>query len=233
MSDSAHALSRLAQEITTCTRCPRLLAYIQNVAATKRRMYMNCEYWGKPLPGLGDPKARLLIVGLAPAAHGGNRTGRMFTGDSSANWLIEALHAHGFANQPTSTHRDDGLELRGAYITAAARCAPPQNRPTAEELRNCQPFLQREIELLTDVRVVIVLGHIGFEAYWRAMQTLGRIPPGLRRPAFAHGGRFVWAPDQPTLLMSYHPSRQNTQTGRLTWAMFDAVFATARELVGM
>lgn len=108
-------------------------------------MYMNCEYWGKPLPGLGDPKARLLIVGLAPAAHGGNRTGRMFTGDSSANWLIEALHAHGFANQPTSTHRDDGLELRGAYITAAARCAPPQNRPTAEELRNCQPFLQREI----------------------------------------------------------------------------------------
>ena len=194
-------------------------------------MYAHWDYWGKPLPGFGDPEARLLVVGLAPAAHGGNRTGRMFTGDSSADWLIEALYTHGFANQPTSTHRDDGLELHGAYITAAARCAPPNNRPTAEELDSCRPYLRRELELLTHVRVVVVLGRIGFEAYWRAMRELGRIGPGVRRPPFAHGARFAWDPREPILLMSYHPSRQNTQTGRLTRLMFHGVFSEARKII--
>lgn len=194
-------------------------------------MYADWDYWGKPVPGFGDPEAKLLVVGLAPAAHGGNRTGRMFTGDSSADWLIEALHAYGFANQPTSTHRNDGLQLLGAYITAPVRCAPPQNRPTAEEMHNCRPYLRRELELLTKVRVVLALGRIGFESVWRAMQELGRIGAGVQRPAFAHGARFAWDPAQPTLLMSYHPSRQNTQTGRLTREMFHSVFAAARELV--
>lgn len=231
MQSTSEALQTLADEIIACTRCPRLIAHCRDIAAKKRRMYADWVYWGKPVPGFGDPEAQLLIVGLAPAAHGGNRTGRMFTGDSSADWLIEALYEYGFANQPTSTHRDDGLELHGAYMTAPARCAPPQNRPTAEELRNCHPFLQREMELLTNVKVVIVLGRIGFEAFWRALRELGRVAPDVKRPAFAHGARFEWDAAQPTLLMSYHPSRQNTQTGRLTKAMFHSVFATARALV--
>jgi len=225
------ALQALSDEIVACTRCPRLIEHCREVAAKKRRMYADWDYWGKPVPGFGDPEAQLLVVGLAPAAHGGNRTGRMFTGDGSADWLIEALYEFGFANQPTSTHRDDGLQLHGAYITAPARCAPPQNRPTAGELHNCRPFLRREIELLTNVRVVVVLGRIGFDAFWRAMQELGRIGLDTRRPIFSHGARFTWDPAQPTLLMSYHPSRQNTQTGRLTKAMFHSVFAAARKLV--
>lgn len=231
MQNTAEALRSLSEEISACTRCPRLIEYCRDIAAKKRRMYADWDYWGKPVPGFGDPEARLLIVGLAPAAHGGNRTGRMFTGDSSADWLIEALYAYGFANQPTSTHRDDGLELHDAYMTAPVHCAPPQNRPTAEERRNCHPFLQREMELLTNVRVVIVLGRIGFEAYWRALKELGRIGPDVKRPAFAHGGLYRWDPDRPTLLMSYHPSRQNTQTGRLTKDMFHSVFAAARALI--
>lgn len=208
-----------------------MIAYCREIAATKRRMYADWDYWGKPLPGFGDPEARLLVVGLAPAAHGGNRTGRMFTGDSSADWLMEALHAHGFANQPTSTHRDDGLKLHGAYITAAARCAPPDNRPTTEELANCRPYLRRELELLRNVRVVIVLGRIAYEAFWQAMKELGRIGRDVKRPDFAHGAVFAWDPAQPTLVMSYHPSRQNTQTGRLTRDMFHSVFAMARKLI--
>lgn len=231
MHDPASALQKLTDDIIHCTRCPRLIEYCQEIAEKKRRMYMDWDYWGKPVPGFGDPDAQLLIVGLAPAAHGGNRTGRMFTGDSSADWLIEALHEYGFANQPTSTHRDDGLELLGAYITASAHCAPPQNRPTAEELHNCRPFLHRELQILQGVQVVIVLGRIGFDAFWRAMQELGRISPDVKRPAFAHGARFQWDDAEPTLLMSYHPSRQNTQTGRLTKAMFHSVFAAARELI--
>src|SRR5690606_903894 len=229
--ETGHALQRLAEELVACTRCPRLIAYCREIAATKRRMYADWDYWGKPLPGFGDPEARLLVVGLAPAAHGGNRTRRMFTGDSSADWLMEALHAHGFANQPTSTHRDDGLKLHGAYITAAARCAPPDNRPTTEELANCRPYLRRELELLRNVRVVIVLGRIAYEAFWQAMKELGRIGRDVKRPDFAHGAVFAWDPAEPTLVMSYHPSRQNTQTGRLTRDMFHSVFAMARKLI--
>lgn len=231
MHDPASALQKLTDDIIHCTRCPRLIEYCQEIAEKKRRMYMDWDYWGKPVPGFGDPHAKLLIVGLAPAAHGGNRTGRMFTGDSSADWLIEALHKYGFANQPTSMHRDDGLKLQGAYITASAHCAPPQNRPTAKELHNCRPFLHRELQILQDVQVVIVLGRIGFDTFWRAMQALERISPDVKRPAFAHGAQFQWDDAEPTLLMSYHPSRQNTQTGRLTKAMFHSVFAAARELI--
>lgn len=221
----------LSDEIVACTRCPRLIAHCRHIAATKRRAYAHWDYWGKPLPGFGDPEARLLIVGLAPAAHGGNRTGRMFTGDSSGDWLVEALYAHGFANQPRSVHRDDGLELRDAYITAAARCAPPDNRPTAAELRNCQPFLERELDVLSRVRVVVVLGQIALEAYWRAQRAKGRVPAGMKRPRFAHGARIPLGPDRPLLLMSYHPSRQNTHRGLLTKEMFHQVFATARSIL--
>lgn len=225
------ALDRLAQEIIACTRCPRLIQHCQTVAATKRRAFAEWEYWGKPIPGFGDPAAKLLVVGLAPAAHGGNRTGRMFTGDSSADWLIEAMHRYGFANQPTSTHRDDGLKLIGAYITAAARCAPPDNRPTTEELRNCQPYLEREIQLLTDVRVVLVLGQIGLNAYWKALKALDHVDKNAKRPKFGHGAEYDLGDGKPTLIVSYHPSRQNTQTGRLTKDMFHHVFARARELI--
>lgn len=228
---NAAALQRLHEEIVACRRCPRLVAHCQAVARAKRRMYADWEYWGKPVPSFGDPAARLLVVGLAPAAHGGNRTGRMFTGDSSGDWLVEALHAYGFANQPTSVHRGDGLRLIDAYITAAAHCAPPDNKPTPEELSNCLPFLRRELELLTNLQVVIVLGRTGFDAFWRAMKELGRIKPDVKKPVFAHGARFAWDPAQPTLLMSYHPSRQNTQTGRLTKPMFHSVFAAARALI--
>lgn len=231
MMDRVQALSRLSDDIVACTRCPRLIEHCGNMAATKRRAYADWDYWGKPLPGVGDPAAKLLVVGLAPAAHGGNRTGRMFTGDSSADWLMEALHAYGFANQPTSIHRDDGLQLSEAFITAAARCAPPANKPTAEELRNCQPFLARELGLLDDVRVVLVLGKIAFDVYWRVLRELGRVEPGTKQPKFAHGARFDWHPKEPTLLVSYHPSRQNTQTGRLTKDMFHKVFADARAII--
>lgn len=230
-ADAAGSLAVLSDEIVACTRCPRLIEHCRHTAETKRRAYAHWDYWGKPLPGVGDPAAKLLIVGLAPAAHGGNRTGRMFTGNGSAEWLIEALHEYGFANQPTSLHRHDGLQLRGAFITAAARCAPPANRPTAEELRNCQPFLERELQLLTNVRVVLVLGQIAFNAYWRVLRE--RIGPdaGGKRPPFAHGARYEFGFGSPTLLVSYHPSRQNTQTGRLTKHMFHEVVAAARSIV--
>lgn len=230
-NDGAAELHQLHREMVECRRCPRLVAHCQAVARTKRRMYADWDYWGKPVPSFGDPCARLLVVGLAPAAHGGNRTGRMFTGDSSGDWLIEALHAHGFANQPTSSHRNDGLQLLDAYITAAAHCAPPDNKPSPDELGNCLPFLLRELQLLRNVRVVIVLGRTGFDAYWRAMKQLGRIGAHVKKPSFAHGAAFSWDPGQPTLLMTYHPSRQNTQTGRLTKPMFHAVFAAARSLI--
>lgn len=228
---TARALQSLAREIVACSRCPRLIAHCRDIAARKRRAYADWEYWGKPLPGFGDPQARLLIIGLAPAAHGGNRTGRMFTGDASADWLVEALHAYGFANQPRSVSRDDGLQLRDAYVTAAVRCAPPANRPTAAELRNCQPFLERELDLLQHVRVVVVLGRIAYDAYWRVMRAKKRVAPGVKRPPFAHGAQCRLGPDTPVLIMSYHPSRQNTQTGRLTRVMFHQVFAAARALL--
>lgn len=228
---TARSLRALSEQIISCTRCPRLIAHCRDIAATKRRAYADWDYWGKPLPGFGDPKARLLIIGLAPAAHGGNRTGRMFTGDGSADWLVEAMYTYGFANQPRSVSRDDGLRLKDAYVTAAARCAPPANRPTAAELRNCQPFLERELDLLKHVRVVLVLGQIAFETYWRVLRARNHVGSGVKRPRFAHGARYRFGPDKPVLLMSYHPSRQNTQTGRLTRAMFHQVFATARAIL--
>ena len=226
-------LDRLAEEIARCRRCPRLTVYRAQVAANPRRAYQGETYWARPVPGFGDPAARLLIVGLAPAAHGANRTGRMFTGDSSADWLIRALHRAGFANQPTSRCRDDGLRLTDCYITAACRCAPPENRPTAGELAACRPFLARELALLRRVRVVVALGRIAFDAYLRVVREAGGSwPDGARRkPPFAHGRIYRWDDGRPALVASYHPSRQNTNTGVLTEAMLDEVFAKARRLL--
>jgi uracil-DNA glycosylase family 4 len=200
------------------------------VAREKVRRFRDQEYWGRPVPGFGDPHARLLVVGLAPAAHGGNRTGRVFTGDSSGDWLYGALHRHGFASQGTSTRRGDGLRLIGCYVTAAARCAPPANRPTPAELGRCRPYLAAEIALLREVRVVVTLGRIAHDAWLRASGHRDALPAG-RRPPFAHG-RESLLPGGTILLSSYHPSRQNTQTGRLTPGMWDAIFGRARVLAG-
>ncbi|MCS7038825.1 MAG: uracil-DNA glycosylase [Caldilineales bacterium] len=219
-------LAALHEEIIACARCPRLVAWREGVAATKRRAFRDDVYWARPLPGFGDPNGRLLIVGLAPAAHGGNRTGRIFTGDSSGDFLMAALHRAGFANQPTSRSRDDGLELRDAFITAAVRCAPPANKPTPDEIRTCRAFLARETALLPNTRVVLALGRIAFDAIfdlWREQSLTAS------RPAFAHGLVLTLPPPWPTLVASYHPSRQNTQTGRLTPAMLDQVLARVRE----
>ena len=201
------------------------MTYRETVARDKRRSYREWAYWGKPLPGFGDPAARLLVVGLAPAAHGGNRTGRIFTGDRSGDWLYATLHRFRFANQPTSVHRDDGLRLCDAYITAAARCAPPDNKPTKDELSNCHPFLVRELQLLRRVRVVVALGRVAFDACLAVLRASGYTLP-RPRPQFAHAA--VYRLGNVRLIASYHPSQRNTQTGMLTQAMFDAVFATAR-----
>lgn len=232
----------LAAEIVACVRCSRLVAYRQAVAAKKRRAYQDEEYWGKPVPGFGDPAARLVIVGLAPAAHGGNRTGRMFTGDRSGDWLFRALYRAGFANQPTSRSRDDGLELRDAYITAACRCAPPDNRPTGEELAACRPYLVREFQLLERARVLVCLGQVAFASTLAALADLGAGRPepanseATLPPRFRHGALFrwrtlPWRAGALWLLASYHPSQRNTQTGLLSEAMFEAIFAEARALL--
>jgi uracil-DNA glycosylase family 4 len=205
------------------------VAHREAVGQAPPRRFQGQRYWSRPVPSLGSVGARLLLVGLAPAAHGGNRTGRMFTGDAaggSGTWVARALHAHGFATRPTSEHRGDGFRLRDAYITAAIHCAPPDNRPRPGEMARCAGYLQAELRLLRRVRVVVALGRIGFEAYLRASRTVGR-PPLRPRPVFAHGG-VVELPGGVTLLCTYHPSRQNTQTGKLTWPMFDAVFGEAR-----
>ncbi len=216
------SLAAVTAEIVDCVACPRLVAWREHVAVEKRASYADEEYWGRPVPGFGDPAASLLIVGLAPAAHGGNRTGRVFTGDRSGDWVFRALHRAGYANQPTSVHRDDGLQLTGAWVSAAVRCAPPANKPTPEERDTCLPYLRREWALLTGVEVVVVLGQFGYQVV--AGMT------GLRpRPKFGHGVE-VDLPDGKTLLCSYHPSQQNTFTGVLTEPMFDAVFSRAREL---
>ncbi len=221
-------LGGLSEEIVACRICPRLVAWREEVARVKRRAYRDWNYWGRPVPGFGDPNARLLVVGLAPGAHGANRTGRMFTGDGSGVWLTRALHRAGFANQPTTVHRNDGLYLHDAYITAVVRCAPPQNRPTSQEIANCRPFLQRELALLGRIRVVVVLGHLAFDGYLAAVQGMGDSLPRLR---FAHGVHYRLPDNLPHLIASYHPSRQNTQTGRLTETMLDEVFALARRLI--
>jgi uracil-DNA glycosylase len=220
------ALEKLQQQILRCTHCPRLVAYRARIAREKRRQYRAWDYWGKPLPSFGDPHAKLLIIGLAPAAHGGNRTGRMFTGDQSGDWVYGTLHRFGFANQPTSRQRDDGLMLHDTYITAAARCVPPDNKPSRTELAACRSYFVRELALLRDVRIVVPLGKIAFDAYLAARRELDQPPPEVR-PHFAHGATIQF-PDGMRLIASYHPSRQNTQTGRLTQAMFDAIFARVR-----
>jgi uracil-DNA glycosylase family 4 len=215
-------LARVTAEIVDCFACPRLVAWRELVAEEKRASFADQEYWGRPVPGFGDPAASVLVVGLAPAAHGGNRTGRVFTGDRSGDWLFAALWRAGYANQPTSVSADDGLELRDAYIAAAVRCAPPANKPTPDERDRCLPYLERELALLPSVKVMVVLGQFGYDAVARLV--------GLRpRPRFGH---LVEAPlaDGRVVLCSFHPSQQNTFTGKLTEPMFDAVFARAREL---
>jgi uracil-DNA glycosylase family 4 len=225
-------LQQLNAEIISCRLCPRLVRHREAVARSKKREFQDWEYWGRPLPGFGDPRGRLLIVGLAPAAHGGNRTGRMFTGDSSGLWLMRALYRAGFASQPTSAHRNDGLRLSGAYITAVVRCAPPDNRPAPKEIRNCSRYLRREFILLPHIDVVVTLGHVAFQGFLAMSQAEGFQPPPPS-PRFAHGAQYHLAsgPRQLTLLASYHPSRQNTQTGRLTERMLDRIFQHARRML--
>ena len=220
----------LQQEVMNCTQCPRLVAHRTTVARLKRRQYQGWTYWGRPVPGFGDLRARLLIVGLAPAAHGGNRTGRIFTGDRSGDWLYEALHHYGFASQPHSISRDDGLSLSDCYITAVVRCAPPENKPLPEEFEMCRGYLRDELRLLTAVRVVIVLGRLAFDHYLRARRELRMAMPS-RAPRFGHGTVELF-PDGTILLGSYHPSQQNTFTGKLTRPMFHQVFRRARLLLG-
>jgi uracil-DNA glycosylase len=223
----ADSLRRLTDEITTCTRCPRLVEWRERSAAEPPRRYRGERYWARPLPGFGDPKAGIAVVGLAPAAHGGNRTGRVFTGDRSGDWLYAALHRAGLANQPQSVSIDDGLRLRGAYVTAVNRCPPPQNRPTTEERDNCLPYLVRELRLLRSARVIVALGSYAWTGSLLALTELGAEVP-RPRPKFGHGaeGRIgEWS-----LVGCFHPSQQNTFTGRLTESMLDSVFARAKEL---
>ena len=211
-----------------CRKCPRLVAYREQIAREKRRAYLAWDYWGKPVPGFGDPNARVLIMGLAPGAHGSNRTGRPFTGDASGNFMYPVLFETGFANQPNATDRNDGLKLRDLYITAAARCAPPDNKPLPEELTNCSPYLDRELEGLKKLKVIVALGKIGFDAYLNYLKRQGLLKSraGVQ---FAHGAQYQ-LPNGKTLLASYHPSNQNTQTGKLTRDMFLAIFKRAAQV---
>jgi uracil-DNA glycosylase family 4 len=222
-------LDALEAEVTACRRCPRLVAWREQVAREKRASFAGWDYWGRPVPGFGDPDARILVFGLAPAAHGGNRTGRVFTGDRSGDWLFAAMHRAGLANQPTSVSRDDGLRLRDAWVTAAVRCAPPQNRPTPQERDNCLPWTERELALLPGVRVIVCLGAFAWDAALRVRAAVGDPAPSPR-PRFGHGAEVPG--ERWTLLGSFHPSQQNTFTGRLTETMLDAVFARARALAG-
>jgi len=222
---AADWLVQLNREVVGCTKCPRLVTYRELIAREKRRAYRDCEYWGKPVPGFGDPNARVLIMGLAPGAHGSNRTGRPFTGDASGNFMYPVLHETGFANQSTATARGDGLKLRNLYITAAVRCAPPDNKPLPSELANCASFLDREIEGLRRLRVVVALGKIGFDAYLNFLRRRGLVKSKAGY-VFGHGAKYE-LPDGKLLLASYHPSNQNTQTGKLTRAMFLEIFKQA------
>lgn len=220
-------LRQLNSEVISCTRCPRLVAYREMVAREKRRAYRECEYWGKPVPGFGDPEARVLVLGLAPGAHGSNRTGRPFTGDASGKFMYPVLYETGFANQPNAIGRDDGLELKDLYITAAGRCAPPDNKPLPQELANCSSYLDREMEGLKNLRVVVALGKIAFDAYLNYLKRRGQLA-SRKEYVFRHGAKYEM--DGKILLATYHPSNQNTQTGKLTKQMFVKIFEEARRL---
>ncbi len=228
VNERMKTLAQVNAAIVACERCPRLRAHCRAVAQEKRRAFREETYWGKPLPGFGDPNAHLLIVGLAPAAHGGNRTGRMFTGDRSGDFLYAALHRAGFASQPIATSRDDGLQLLDAYLTAAGRCAPPDNKPTREELNNCRPYLVDELRLLKKVQVILALGKIAFDTVLAVLAERGAEIP-KPRPAFGHN--LTYTLDRYTVIASYHPSQRNTQTGLLTPPMFDRVLYQARQLI--
>lgn len=222
-------LQQINRDIVSCTKCPRLVDYLRQVGNKKRRMYLDWDYWARPVPSFGNPNARLLVLGLAPAAHGGARTGRIFTGDRSGDWLYGAMHQFGFANQATSTDRTDGLLVKDTLISSAIRCAPPDNKPLPEEMDKCRTYLVRELKLLKQLRVVLALGKIAFDSYLMALRDIGVYIP-LPRPHFAHktitpisGGI--------TLIGSYHPSQQNTFTGRLTWPMFEMIFSQIRSIL--
>jgi uracil-DNA glycosylase family 4 len=223
-------IERLNQRIVRCRKCPRLVAYREKVAREKRLAFSEWEYWGKPIPGFGDPRAKLLIIGLAPAAHGANRTGRMFTGDRSGNFLYQALYRTGFANQPTSTDRGDGLKLRNAYISAAARCAPPANKPLPSELDNCRPYLEAELGLLRP-KAILALGGIAMRVYLGILKRSGKIK-GFAAFPLRHGASYDLGGDLPRLFVSYHPSQQNTFTGKLTEKMMESVLHDIRQFLG-
>lgn len=223
------ALTILHKEVVACRRCPRLVEYRERIGREKRRAYLDWDYWAKPVPGFGDPNARVLVLGLAPGAHGSNRTGRPFTGDSSGNFMYPVLYDTGFASQPTATHVGDGLKLHDAYITAAVRCAPPQNKPSPEEIANCSSFLDRELTALKNVKVVVALGRIGFDAYLNYLKRQG-VLKSKGGYAFGHGVQHAM-PNGVTLLTSYHPSNQNTNTGKLTREMFTEIFRQAQRIL--
>jgi uracil-DNA glycosylase len=220
------SIGSIQEQIINCFRCPRLVEWRERIAQEKVKRFAHEQYWGRPVPSFGDPDARLLILGLAPAAHGGNRTGRVFTGDRSGDWLFRALHRAGFANQPTSVNRGDGLALRDCYITAVIHCAPPDNKPLPEEIANCRPYLLAELELLTSARVVVALGKLAFD---RAVASIG-LEEGARKPKFSHGAE-CGLKKGITLIASFHPSQQNTFTGKLTEPMFDRIFTRANEII--
>jgi len=229
---SPRGLTGLERVVIACRKCPRLIAHCQAVARTRRRAYQDWTYWGRPVPGVGDPAAHVLVVGLAPGAHGSNRTGRMFTGDAAGATLTAALHRTGFASQPTSLARDDGLVFTDLYLTAAIRCAPPNNSPTPSEVARCRPYLVAELTMLPRLRVVVALGRLAHEAFLRAVADAGAVVP-RPKPRFGHGAQthLSWGARELVLLDSYHPSQQNTLTGRLTPAMLDAIFRRARGLL--
>jgi uracil-DNA glycosylase len=229
MADPAEQLQILNQEIIACTKCTRLVKHREAVACVKRRAFRDWEYWGKPAPGFGDPKALLFILGLAPAAHGANRTGRVFTGDRSGDFLYAALYKAGFANQPTSLHRDDGLKLKNAYISAAVRCAPPENKPEQCEILNCRPYLERELTILKP-RVVLALGKIAWDSYLEILKQDGKIA-SRSKFVFAHGAKERPVTDGPVLVGVYHPSQQNTQTGKLAPGMYANVLGRIRDFL--
>lgn len=218
---SQDSLKDLELEVISCTKCPRLVRFREQVARTKKKQFMDWDYWGRPVPGFGDPNARLLIVGLAPAPHGGNRTGRVFTGDKSADFLMKALHRSGFANQAVSTSRNDGLSLKGVYITAAVKCAPPDNKPTSGEASNCSPFFERELSLLTKVTMILCLGLFAYNSVVTVLKARYGVQAPI--PKFRHGLEARLGPGTPLVFASYHPSPRNTQTGKLTERMFQTL----------